>query len=190
MLHQRKMNDISKIIKNLKPYSSFEIFNHLSKFKNPNPNLNNLVLNDMSVHGSNRKSIIQKSLQLSTAPNLETSKSFVLNSNGKIMENDSQNLFSKKINVFDKIQGNHSLYNRSYTLVNFTKKSSLDKSLNNMTVDLNSYLELETILNFLEFNKVPFISGDVAMIFEEMGSTGSSLKLEELERYFDLEAWS
>ena len=137
--------------------------------------------------------LVQKSLQLSTSPNLAKTKSFVLDSNGKIIEDNSQSIFSKKVNVFDKFQSNYkdnSLHNRSYTLVNFRKKNLFEKSLNNKTVDIDSYLELETIVNFLEFNNVPFLTQQVPLIFEEMGSIGSSLKLEELERYFESEVWS
>ena len=136
--------------------------------------------------------MMQRSLHISTSPNLKTNKSFILDSQGKIIEDESPSLFSKKINVFNKFESaikNKSVHSVSNTIVDFTKKNSLDFGLNNMSVDMNSCLEIETILNFLEFNKVPFLSQDVSLIFEELGSLNGSLKLEQLERYLGLDVW-
>jgi hypothetical protein len=192
MLHHRKITDIASAIQSLKPYSTFEIFNHLSLFQNPNPNLNSLVFDDGMKRYSASKSMMQKSLQLSTSPNLKSNKSFILNSQGKIIENDSQSNYFKKINVFDKFNSvieNKSMHRRSHTLGNFTKKNSLDKSLNNNTVDLGSYIDLETIVNFLEFNNVPFLPNDISLIFEEMGSMNGTLKFDQIDKYFGLQVW-
>lgn len=193
LLNQRKINDLSVIIQSIKPYSSYEIFNHLSRFKSPNPNLNSLVFDEVKPGHLNSQSVMQQSLQMSTRPHLKANKSFILNSHGQIIEDDLQKRSFKKINVFDKFQStidNRSIFSPSHTLINFTKKKSLDRSLNNTTVDLASTLDMETLVNFLEYFKVPFLPNDVLLIFEEMGCTGGSLKLEELERYFGLEVWT
>lgn len=192
MLLHRKITDLSSIIKTLKPYSSFEIFNHLTRFKNPNPNLNHLATKEEYFKNLPSKMMMQRSLHISTSPNLKTNKSFILDSQGKIIQDESPSLFSKKINVFNKFESaikNKSVHSVSNTIVDFTKKNSLDFGLNNMSVDMNSCLEIETILNFLEFNKVPFLSQDVSLIFEELGSLNGSLKLEQLERYLGLDVW-
>jgi hypothetical protein len=99
---------------------------------------------------------------------------------------------SQKINMFNKFESamkNKSLHSPSSTIIDFTKKNSLDFGLNNLSVDMNSSLELETVLNFLEFSKVPFLAQDVSLIFEELGSLNGSISLGQLERYFAMEVW-
>lgn len=191
LLEVRKIQDIEKVIQRLRIYPATDIFDYLEQFKAPDRTLSHL--NKVSFSVKRVEAIRSWVPPFSSERVNPTSKNFKLTSQGNIVEDRVRKFLVKEANVFDHLENRRNLSilsSKSQILKDFVKKSSLESNLNTVDRESPVDIDLETLANFLEFQGVKFLDNDLSLIFENMGSSGTSLPLSQFRNFLESPIWN